>query len=538
VDEAVPTAIFEDFARKFAREKIGQRKPRATRRGSVGGVSGWALEGNPVGRRLVFKTARDRVLETSGFHYPAPLEALSVIEESWGLPIDAALEIENRRIANVFGGEVQRNLLSIFFWTEEIKKETGVSDPAVRPRKVTSVAVLGAGVMGGGIAQLAAEKDIPARMKDIEPKALAHGFAAAAKVFQQSVEKRRLKRREMDNKMGLLSGTLDYSGFARCEVTIEAVVEKLAVKRAVLKEWEAVVPEDAIFGSNTSTLPIAEISAGALNAGRVAGMHFFNPVHRMPLVEVIRSPRTSDETVATIFALAKTLGKTPVVVKDSPGFLVNRILAPYLSEAVRLVRDGCSIEDVDRAMTDFGMPVGPLALLDDIGLDVASKAGEVLQAAFPDRMQAGGDEAVAAVGRLGRKSGGGLYDYRDGKRGEPSAEAYKALGVEAPKMSLLPPAEIESRLVFAMINEAAFCMADDVVASPAKLDLAMIFGTGFPPFRGGLLRYADALGAPRVVSVLEELASRVGTRYRPAPLLQEMAKAGARFHLDAPAAAA
>ena len=538
VDEAVPAAIFEDFARKFARGKIGQRKPRAARRGPGGGVTGWALEGNPVGRRLVFKTARDKVIETSGFHYPAPLEALAVIEESWGRPIDAALEIENRRIANVFGGEVQRNLLSIFFWTEEIKKETGVSDPAVKPRQVTRVGVLGAGVMGGGIAQLAVEKDIPARMKDIEPKALAHGFATAASVFRQSVEKRRLKRREMDNKMSLLSGTLDYSGFARCEVTIEAVVEKLAVKRAVLKEWEAVVPGEAIFASNTSTLPIAEISAGALNAGRVAGMHFFNPVHRMPLVEVIRGPRTSDETVATIFGLAKTLGKTPVVVKDSPGFLVNRILAPYLSEAVRLVRDGCSIEDVDRAMTDFGMPVGPLALLDDIGLDVASKAGEVLQAAFPDRMQAGGDQALAAVGRLGRKSAGGFYDYRDGKRGEPSAEAYKALGVEAPRMSLLPPAEIESRLVYAMINEAAFCMADEVVASPAKLDLAMIFGTGFPPFRGGLLRYSDALGAPRVVSALEELAARVATRYRPAPLLSEMSKAGASFHLDAPAAAA
>lgn len=538
VDEAVPAAIFEDFARRFAREKLGQRKPRRGRRGPGGGVSGWALEGNPVGRRLVFKTARDKVLETSGFHYPAPLEALSVIEESWGLPIDAALEIENRRIANVFGGEVQKNLLSIFFWTEGVKKETGSADPSVRPRKVTRVGILGAGVMGGGIAQLVVEKDIPARMKDIEPKALAHGFAAAASVFRQSVEKRRLKPREMENKMGLLSGTLDYSGFARCEVTIEAVVEKLAVKRAVLKEWEGVVPEDAIFASNTSTLPIAEIAAGALRAERVAGMHFFNPVHRMPLVEVICGARTSDETVATIFALARTLGKTPVVVKDSPGFLVNRILAPYLSEGVRLVRDGCSIEDVDRAMTDFGMPVGPLALLDDVGLDVASKAGEVLQAAFPDRMQAGGDEALAAVGRLGRKSGGGFYDYRDGKRGEPSAEAYKALGVEEPKMSLLPASEIESRLVFAMINEAAYCMADEVVASPSKLDLAMIFGTGFPPFRGGLLRYADALGAARIVGALEELASRVGTRYRPAPLLQEMAKSAARFHSDAPAAAA
>ena len=529
VDEAVPAAIFDEFARRFAREKMGRRKPRAATRGP-GGVSAWALEGNPVGRRVLFKAARDKILETTGVHYPAPLEALAVVEESYGLSIEAALEIENRRIANVFGGEVQKNLLSIFFWTEAIKKETGVEDPAVVPEKVARAGVLGAGVMGGGIAQLAAEKGIPVRMKDIDPKALAHGFKAAAAVFRQSVEKRRMKPREMDNKLGLISGSLDYSGFPLCEVTIEAVVEKLGVKRAVLEEWEAVVPEAAIFASNTSTLPIEEIAAGAVHAERVAGMHFFNPVHRMPLVEVIRGPRTSDSTVATVFAFAKALGKTPVVVRDSPGFLVNRILAPYLSEGVRLVKEGCAIEDVDRVMTEFGMPVGPLALLDDVGLDVAVKAGEVLQAAFPARMKAGGDEALVAAGRLGRKNEAGFYDYKDGKRGDPSDDAYAALGVARPKMSLLPAVEMENRLVLAMINESAFCLMDHIVLSPEKLDLAMIFGTGFPPFRGGPLRYADEMGLVRVLATLEDLAARVGSRYEPAPLLHEMSTAGAKFH--------
>ena len=229
VDEAVPAAIFDEFSLRFARLKIGRKKPRPGARGP-GGVPAWALEKNPVGRRLLFKAARDKILETSSFHYPAPLEALAVVEESYGLPIEAALEIENRRIANVFGGEVQKNLLAIFFWTEQVKKETGVSDPSVKPHPVSRIGVLGAGVMGGGIAQLAAEKEIPARMKDIEPNALAHGFAAAAAVFRQAVEKRRMKPREMENSMALLSGTLDYSGFARCEVAIEAVVEKLGVK--------------------------------------------------------------------------------------------------------------------------------------------------------------------------------------------------------------------------------------------------------------------------------------------------------------------
>ncbi len=531
VDEAVPAAIFEDWSRRFAREKLGSGKPRRGRRGPAG-VRDWVLEKTPVGRRLIFNTAREKILKTTGWHYPAPLEALSVLEESYGLPIEAALEVENTHIANIFGGEVQRNLLSIFFWTEEVKKETGVSDATVRPLAVTRVGVLGAGVMGGGIAQLAADKGLPARMKDIEPDALAHGYAAAAAVWKKAVERRRLQPRQMAGKMALLSGTLDYGGFSRCEVTIEAVVEKLGVKRAVLKEWEAVVPEQAIFASNTSTLPIGEIAAGALAPERVVGMHFFNPVNRMPLVEVIRGPRSSDQSVATVFTLARTLGKTPVVVKDSPGFLVNRILAPYLSEGVRLVKEGCRIEDVDRAMTDFGMPVGPLSLLDDVGLDVAVKAGEVLQAAFPERMRRAGDEALAAAGRLGRKSGGGFYDYREGTRASPSARAYEILGATPGKTSPVPAEEIETRLIFSMINEAAYCMAEELVASASKLDLAMIFGTGFPPFRGGVLRHADTLGAARVVATLEDLASRLGTRFLPAPLLRDMAKAGAAFHSD------
>jgi 3-hydroxyacyl-CoA dehydrogenase/enoyl-CoA hydratase/3-hydroxybutyryl-CoA epimerase len=221
-----------------------------------------------------------------------------------------------------------------------------------------------------------------------------------------------------------------------------------------------------------------------------------------------------------------------VVVKDSPGFLVNRILAPYLSEAVRLVKDGCRIEEVDRVLTDFGMPVGPLALLDDIGLDVAVKAGEVLQAAFPDRMKAAGDEALAAAGRLGRKSGGGFYDYREGKRLGASNRAYAILGVEPAKVFPVVAGEIEARLVLLMVNEAALCLSEGVVSAPAKLDLAMLFGTGFPPFRGGVLRYADALGPARVVSALEDLASRRGTRFQPAALLLEMARSGAKFYPD------
>jgi 3-hydroxyacyl-CoA dehydrogenase/enoyl-CoA hydratase/3-hydroxybutyryl-CoA epimerase len=528
VDEAVPAPIFDRYAIDFSRSKAGTAKPRDRRKALK--PAEWALEGNPFGRKLVFQKAREKVLEETGGHYPAPLEALAAMEESYGKSVEEGLEAEARHIGRVFGGEVQKNLLRIFFSTEEVKKETGVEDRGVRPRPVRRVGVLGAGLMGGGIAQLAADKGLPVRMKDVDPSALAKGFGAAASLWKALVQKRRMKPREMESKMALISGTLEYTGFARCEVTIEAVVEKLGVKRSVLAEWEGVVPDSAIFASNTSTLPISEIAAGARLPRRVVGMHFFNPVHRMPLVEVIRGRHTDEETVATIFALAKTLGKTPVVVSDSPGFLVNRILAPYLSESVRLVREGCPIEQVDGVMTAFGMPVGPLALLDDIGLDVAVKAAEVLQAAFPERMPPSGNEALVAAGRLGRKSGRGFYGYEGGKRGEPSREAYTALGVEPSKTTPIPPETIEARLVLPMINEAAFCLEERVVARPEKLDLAMIFGTGFPPFRGGLLRYADSLGLGRVAGRLEELAAKVGARFAPAESLRRLAREGRGFY--------
>jgi len=532
VDEVVPAPIFEAWTRSFARSKLGSSKPR-TRRGPRS-LAQRALEANPVGRKLVFAKAREAVLRQTGGHYPAPLEALQAIEEGYGKPVSVGLDAEARHIARVFGGEVQRNLLSLFFLTEAVKKESGVEDRSVRPREVTRVGVLGAGVMGGGIAQLAADKGLHARMKDVEPSALAHGFAAAASVWREAVKKGRMSRRELARKMDLLSGTLDYTGFAGCEVTVEAVVEKLTVKRAVLKEWEEAVPRSAIFASNTSTLPISEIAVGAIEPGRVVGMHFFNPVHRMPLVEVIRGERTDDETVATIFGLAKTLGKTPVVVRDAPGFLVNRILAPYLSEAVRLVVEGCRIEDVDRALTRFGMPVGPLALLDDVGLDVAAKAGEVLEKAFPERLAMGGEEALAAAGRLGRKNGKGFYEYEDGRRVRPAREAYATLRVERPDRSPIPDEVIQARLVLPMINEAAFCLEDRIVGEPGKLDLAMILGTGFPAFRGGLLRYADTLGLDRVFTRLDDLAERLGPRFAPAESIRELANTRRGFYAAGP----
>ncbi len=528
-DAVVPEAIFDEWGEKFARSKFKTRKPRG-RRGPRS-VANLLLEGNPIGRALVFGRARQAVMERTQGRYPAPLEALAAVEEGRSKRLPEALAVENTRFGNLIGTPIQKNLLRIFFWTEDVRKETGARNPTVEPREVERVGVLGAGVMGGGIAQLAADKGIPARMKDIALDPLAHGFHAAAAIWQERVRKHRLTAAEFRRKMDLISGGLDYSGFAAATVTIEAVVEKVGVKQAVLKEWEESVPDDRIFASNTSTLPITRIAAGASQPRRVVGMHFFNPVHKMPLVEVIRGEKSSDETVATVFALAKKLGKTPVVVKDAPGFLVNRVLAPYLSEAVRLLQDGCRIEDVDASMTEFGMPVGPLALLDDVGIDVAIKGGQTMAEAFPKRLPlADNFESLAKAGGLGRKSGHGFYLYAGTNRTKVDRSVYALLNLRPPDKTILPAEVLQARLLMPMINEAAFCLEDGIVPEPAKLDLAMIFGTGFPPFRGGLLRYADDLGIDRVVNRLEDLEERLGPRFEPSPLLMRMAREKTTFY--------
>jgi 3-hydroxyacyl-CoA dehydrogenase/enoyl-CoA hydratase/3-hydroxybutyryl-CoA epimerase len=536
VDEVVPQAILEAFSKSFARGKFGSKK--RSNAGPGGGparvnkakLAERLLEG--PGKGVVFSKARRAVLRETKGHYPAPLAALAVVEKGFGGDFARSLELEVEGVGSLIGTPVMRRLVGLFFRMEEVKKETGVETlgAGVTPRKIARVGVLGAGVMGGGIAQLAADKGFPTRMKDIKPEALALGYAQAARIWREKLRKRRMTRAEFAGKMALLAGSLDYAGFEGCDITIEAVLENLAVKQAVLADWEHIAPREAIFASNTSTLPISEIAAKAARPERVVGMHFFNPVHKMPLVEVIYGRKTDPEVTATVFDLAKKMGKTPVVVKDSPGFLVNRILGPYIAEAARLLLEGNSMESIDKAMRGFGMPVGPIELLDDVGIDVAAKAGGTMANAFPERMPADPAlEKLVADGRLGRKAKKGFYFYEKERRGGPDNAVYAALGLSAPSKNLSPSSEIQDRLILPMINEAAFCLADGIVASPAKLDLAMIFGTGFPPFRGGLCAYADTLGAKAIVEGLEKLAAEKGPRFNPAPLLIEMAKTGKRF---------
>ncbi len=535
VDEVVPEAILEAWAKNFARGKFGTKKRSNAGPGGAPArvrepkIAEKILEG--PGRGIVFRKAREAVLKETKGHYPAPLAALAVVEKGFTRPFAEALRIEAEGVRTLVGTPVMRNLVGLFFRMEEVKKETGVEalGARVQPRKIVRVGVLGAGVMGGGIAQLAADKGYPTRMKDIKPEALALGFAQAARIWKEKVRKRRMTRAEFAAKMSLLAGSLEYAGFEGCDITIEAVLEKMSVKQAVLADWEHVAPASAIFASNTSTLPITEIASKAAHPERVVGMHFFNPVHKMPLVEIIYGDKTDPEVTATVFDLAKRMGKTPVVVKDGPGFLVNRILSPYIGEAARMLLEGADFVAVDKAMREFGMPVGPFELLDDVGIDVAVKAAGTMAAAFPTRMpEDPALEKLVASGRIGRKAKKGFYFYESERRGGPDADAYRDLGLSSPSRKF-SSSEIGDRLILPMINEAAYCLAEGIVASPAKLDLAMIFGTGFPPFRGGLCAYADALSAKAVASGLEKLTRERGARFTPAPLLVEMARTGKKF---------
>jgi 3-hydroxyacyl-CoA dehydrogenase/enoyl-CoA hydratase/3-hydroxybutyryl-CoA epimerase len=519
VDEVVPAAILLDVARQFA----GKPKRHGSER------TKFYIEGNPLARRVIFGKARKAVLAQTHGQYPAPLKAIDVMEYGMSAGVERGLAREVEEVVPLIvgtHGDVAQNLIRLFFMMEESKKER----VAAPPIDVHDAGVLGAGIMGGGIAQLIADKtDSAVRMRDINWKAIAGGMKAAARIWKKKVDRRRMTRGEMQRKLARISSTIDWSGFERSQMVIEAVVENLDVKRQVLSEFEAIAGPDAIFATNTSTIPITDIAAQARRPENVAGMHFFNPVDRMPLVEVIRGAKTSDVAMATVANFARKLGKTVVYCNDGPGFVVNRILGPYMNESGFVLEEGNSIESIDKAMVDFGMPMGPMALLDEVGIDVAAKVAKILSAAFGERMEPSRVvETLYADGRYGRKNGKGLYLYEAGKRQGPDPSVYKVLNIKSTH-----PADAQAvveRMIFAMVNEAAMILDEKIVASPGELDLAMIMGTGFPPFRGGLLRYADKLGLPYILARLDDLAQKLGKRFLATAALRKLAERDGKFY--------
>ncbi len=516
VDEVVPGAILLDVAKQFA--------ARGKRRG--GTQTKFYVEGNPLARSVIFSKARKAVQQQTRGHYPAPLAAIDVMEFGMSRGVERGLEREVDAVAPLIMGDVAQNLVRLFFLMEDSKKER----IAATPIEVGDAGVLGAGVMGGGIGQIIADKtEALVRMRDINWNAIAGGMKAAAKIWKRKLERRRMTRGEMQRKLARITGTTDWSGFDRCDLVIEAVVENLDVKRQVLDEFQALAKDHAIFASNTSTIPITDIAAKAKKPENVVGMHFFNPVDRMPLVEVIRGAKTSDVAMVTVANFARKLGKTVVYCNDGPGFVVNRILGPYMNESGFMLEEGNTIESIDAAMLDFGMPMGPMALLDEVGIDVAAKVAKILGAAFGDRgEQSTVVDKLYADGRHGKKNGRGLYLYEGGKRKGPDAAVYKVLGIrDAHPVDAKAAVE---RMLLAMINEAAMILDEKIVASAPELDLAMIMGTGFPPFRGGLLRYADGHGLPYIVARLDELSLKHGKRFNPTAPLRRLAMKDGKFY--------
>lgn len=522
IDERVPAPILYERARAqallFARLGVPLRKKRP--------LVARMLDNTMPGRTIVLKQARKQVLKETRGHYPAPLKILEILPDILTASVDDALAIEARALGDLIATDVSKNLIHVFRLSEAAKKAA----PAVAPRDVRNVAVLGAGVMGGGIAQLLAYRGFSVRLKDIKPEAIALGLRHAQQAFDKQVKRRRLDKRDARRMMQNISPTLDYAGFGSADLVIEAVIERMDVKKTVLREAEEKL-KGGVLTSNTSSLSITEMQSALGKPELFAGMHFFNPVERMPLVEIIRGAQTSDETIATVFAVARKLEKTPVIVGDGAGFLVNRILAPYLNEAGWLLSDGVSIEDIDKALLDFGMPMGPVRLLDEIGLDVARHAASTMFEAFGERMRpAPAMAALEKTKRLGKKSGSGFYSYENGKDKGVDESVYAELGVTA-RGSKVPRSEIQARCVYIMINEAARILEDGIAASAGDVDVGMIFGTGFAPFRGGLLKYADTVGPARVAETLDRFARDLGPRFEVAPLLREKARTGTTFYL-------
>ncbi|MCJ8331554.1 MAG: enoyl-CoA hydratase/isomerase family protein [Lentisphaeria bacterium] len=495
-----------------------------------------AFKSSWLGRKITFAIARRNIKKKTKGLYQAPLKALKVVNETWGDDIDHGLEVESHEFAQLVNTDEAHNLMRLFFINERLKKDSGVESLNL-PGNIGTAAVVGAGVMGGSIAWLFSKANIDTRMKDLDWDAIKTAYQTIHKNYQYRLKTKRMDKYDYAMKMHKISATCSYSGFKNRNLVIEAVLEDLLVKHQVFSEIEQHVSKDCIIASNTSTLAIEDMAKALTHKDRFIGIHFFNPVSRMPLVEVIPGKDTSDETIVRTVDFVKSLGKVPVVVKSSPGFLVNRILLPYLNEAVNLLVDGASIKEVDECLEAFGMPMGPLALLDEIGLDVAYKAGNVLEDAFGERAKISPilDMLYTQKKLLGKKGGRGFYVYKNGKRSvnldvEDLVFNYRQENqIDERDISAQ---EIHDRCLLLMLNEAVMCLKEGIVKNADYLDMALIMGTGFPPIHGGICRYADSLGMENVILKLKENEHLHGIRFHPAELLVQNLEMNKTFTME------
>ncbi len=529
VDALVAPARLREAALDLCRRAMaGELDHRARRQPKLE-----KLKLNQLEQMMAFESAKGYVAGQAGPHYPAPLEAVKTIQKAASHGRDKALEIEALGLVKLAKTEVARSLVGLFLNDQVLKRQARAYDKEARPVKLA--AVLGAGIMGGGIAYQSAVKGTPILLKDIREEAIQLGLDEAAKLLGNRVEKGRLTPAKMAEALNAIRPTLSYGDFAEVDLVVEAVVENPKVKQAVLAEVEAQVGADTILATNTSTISIDLLATALQRPENFCGMHFFNPVHMMPLVEVIRGAKSSPAAIATTVAYARAMGKTPIVVNDCPGFLVNRVLFPYFGGFTRLVAAGVDFQRIDKVMEAFGWPMGPAYLLDVVGIDTAHHARAVMAAGFPERMKDDGRSAIDALyeaGRLGQKSGKGFYAYHPDKSGKPKKLADPGVAeVLAPVVGErreFSDEEIVAVMMLPLCLEAVRCLEDGIVASAAEADMGLVYGIGFPPFRGGALRYIDSLGVAEFVALADRHAG-FGPLYQPTEQLREMAKAGRKF---------
>lgn len=522
VDEVVPRSILLEAAVERAKqERPASRRLPARERILAG----------PLGRALLFRVVSKKTVQKTQGNYPATERILEVIETGLSHGSSSGYDAEARAFGELAMTPQSRALRNIFFASTDLKKDPAA---AVEAGPLNAIGILGGGLMGGGIAFVTASKGgLPVRIKDINFNGINHALKYSWDLLDKKVRRRHIKPAQRDSELARISGTTDFSGFAGRDLVIEAVFEDLALKQQMVADVEQYCAPHTIFASNTSSLPIGDIAARAGRPQQVIGLHFFSPVEKMPLVEVIPHQGTSEQTIATTVALAKKQGKTPVVVADKAGFYVNRILAPYINEAMRILTEGGKVDEVDRALVRFGFPVGPVQLLDEVGIDTGTKIIPVLEAAFGERFSAPDNIVTAILGddRKGRKNGRGFYLYpargqKGRKRVDPAI--YPLIGAGTPS-SPLTRQHIAERCVMLMLNEAARCFDEGVIRSARDGDIGAVFGIGFPPFLGGPFRYMDSLGAGEVVATLQRLASQYGPRFTPCEPLVRMAEQGDKF---------
>lgn len=493
---------------------------------------------NALEQAMAFNSAKGVLFSKANpAQYPAPKIALESIEKHVNLPRDKALEIESAGFAKAAKTPQAESLVGLFLNDQAVRKL--VKTHSAKAHDIKEAAVLGAGIMGGGIAYQAASKGLPIIMKDIKAEQLDLGMREASKHLSSGMARGKVTPAQMGETLSRIRPTLNYGDFGETDIVIEAVVENPKVKHAVLKEVEGLVKENCILASNTSTISITYLASVLERPENFVGMHFFNPVHRMPLVEVIRGEKSSEEAVATTVALAEKMGKVPVVVNDCPGFLVNRVLFPYFGAFDLLIKQGADFVQIDKVMEKFGWPMGPAYLMDVVGIDTGVHGAEVMAQGFPDRMKPDykvSGQILFEANRLGQKNGVGFYKYETDKKGklvktaDPQTVELLKPFIDAPKQ--FEDQEIIDRLMIALCNETVRCLEDNIVSTPAEADMAMIMGIGFPPFRGGPCRYIDQIGLQNYLALCDKYAS-LGKAYEAPQMIRDMAANGKTFYPQA-----